>query len=119
MIHHYRPQEIVLPRVRDPRYVGNSISCHKTVHATSDGVLEFGLWRFSGEHVTPVHTGYDEALMLLEGTLTVDSDDGSFEVGPGETLIYECPVPPQRLSSPEGIVAAYVIRRRPDQEPFP
>jgi uncharacterized cupin superfamily protein len=98
------------PRVIDPRYVGDSDSRFERLIASIDGCVETGVWRFRGSHTTPVHTGYDEVLVILEGELEIQSADGDLVVRAGEVVFYEPPIAPQRLSSPDGILAAYVIR---------
>jgi uncharacterized cupin superfamily protein len=98
------------PRVVDPRYVGDSDSRFERLIASIDGRVETGVWRFRGFHTTPVHTGYDEVLVILEGELEIQSADGDLVVRTGEVVFYEPPIAPQRLSSPDGILAAYVIR---------
>ena len=82
--------------------------------STSAGRLDTGVWRFQGSHETPVHTGYDEILLILEGELTIESADASVVATAGDVVIYEPPIAPQRLSSPGGILAVYVIHSHAD-----
>ena len=110
-IRHLRPAEVDPPLVVDPRYPGDSESRHGTVYATCDGVLEVGVWRLDGSHTTPVHEGYEEVLVLLEGALHVECEGTRFEVEPGGVLVYDCPVPPQRLTG-RSALALYVMRHR-------
>jgi mannose-6-phosphate isomerase-like protein (cupin superfamily) len=110
-IQHLRPAEFDPPLVVDALYPGDSDSRHGTVYATPDGVLEVGVWRLDGSHTTPVHEGYEEVLVLLEGALHVECEGTNFEVVPGEVLVYDCPVPPQRVTG-RSAVALYVMRHR-------
>lgn len=115
-IQHVRPAEIDPPLVVDARYPGDSASRHGTVYATADGVLEVGVWRLDGSHTTPVHEGYEEVLVLLEGALRVECEGRSFEVEPGGVLVYDCPVPPQRVTG-RSALALYVMRHRTPAAP--
>jgi mannose-6-phosphate isomerase-like protein (cupin superfamily) len=120
VIVHLKPGELELPRVVDPRYVGDSVSKYHVFYESADGLLQLGFWDFQGVHATPVHDGYEEVLVVLTGTLTVECDGVARNVGPGEVLVYDCPIPSQRLSSPGGITAAYVMRHRtPPGRPAP
>jgi mannose-6-phosphate isomerase-like protein (cupin superfamily) len=115
VIRSLRPEEVELPRVVDPRYVGESVSKYRSVYASADGALELGFWDFHGEHTTPVHEGYEELLVVLSGTLHVKCEGTTYELGRGELLVYDCPIPSQHLSAPEGVIAAYVMRHRDDR----
>ena len=112
MIRHFKPADVELPRIVDPRYVGDSISKYRSTFTSEDAALELGFWDFRGEHTTPVHEGYEEVLVVQSGTLTVECDGATYEVSAGELLVYDCPIPPQALSSAEGVRAVYVMRHR-------
>jgi quercetin dioxygenase-like cupin family protein len=112
VIHHFRPSALELPRVVDSRYVGDSTSKYETAYASGDGALELGFWDFRGGHTTPVHEGYEEALVVLSGTLRVECEGETYAVETGDVLVYDCPIPPQELSADDGIRAAYVMRYR-------
>jgi quercetin dioxygenase-like cupin family protein len=112
LIHYFKPPLEELPRVVDPRYVGPSLSRFRAIYESSDRVLEVGLWDFTGEHTTPIHEGYEEVLIVLSGVLTISCAGETFVVSAGEILVYDCPIPPQRITAAGGATAAYVIRHR-------
>jgi mannose-6-phosphate isomerase-like protein (cupin superfamily) len=112
VIRHFRPTDVELPRVVHPRYVGDSVSKHRSTFTSEDGALELGFWDFRGEHTTPVHEGYEEVLLVQSGTLTVECEGSTYHVSAGDLLVYDCPIPPQALSSAEGVRAVYVMRHR-------
>jgi mannose-6-phosphate isomerase-like protein (cupin superfamily) len=98
--------------VLDSRYVGDSCSKHDLAWASADGTLELGFWDFRGSHTTPVHEGYEEVLVLLSGSIGFECDGERYDVAVGDVVVYDCPIPPQRLSSPGGATAAFVMRHR-------
>jgi quercetin dioxygenase-like cupin family protein len=111
MISLIRHADIDLPRVVDPAYRGRSDSRFRVTYTSPDRNLFCGLWTFSGEHVTPVHDGYTELLTIIGGTLEIECDDRSYVAVPGDVVVYECPVPPQRLRARGLVRASFVIRR--------
>jgi mannose-6-phosphate isomerase-like protein (cupin superfamily) len=113
VIHHFRPSLQELPLVVGSRYVGDSTSRYKTTYASGDGALKLGFWDFRGAHTTPLHEGYEEVLVLLAGTLSVECEGRTYAVAAGDVVVYDCPIPPQALSSADGVSAAYVMRHRP------
>ena len=116
MIYHVKATSVELePVPDDDEHEGPATSAYGTVYTSGDNVLHVGLWEFDGEQRTKpssgVEEGYEEVIVLVEGSLTVECDGGTYELGPGDVIIYDCPIGAKRLSS-AGFKAVYVIRYR-------
>lgn len=116
VIHHFKAGEVELePVPDDAEHTGPATSAYRSVYATGDGVFHLGFWEFDGEQRTmptnEVEDGYEEIVILLEGSLTVECDGGTYELGPGDAIVYDCPIGAKQLRS-SGFKAAYVVRYR-------
>jgi hypothetical protein len=120
VIYHFRNDAIELePVLDDDQHEGPATSAYRSVYTSSDNAVHLGFWEFQGEQRTKpengAEEGYEEVVVLLEGSLTIECDGGTYELGPGDAIVYDCPVGAKRLTSP-GFKAAYVIRYREPQQ---
>jgi uncharacterized cupin superfamily protein len=120
MIYHFKGDQLELePVPDDDQHEGPARSAYRSVYESGDGTLHLGFWDFDGEqHTKPpngVEDGYEEVVILLEGELTIDSDGETYQLGPGDAIVYDCPIGAKRLRS-SGFRAAYVIRYRESGE---
>ena len=120
MIYHFKGGAIELePVPDDAEHEGPARSAYRSVYVSGDEAVHLGFWEFEGEQWTkPTHgveDGYEELLILLEGSLTVACDGASYELGPGDAIVYDCPIGAKHLRSP-GFKAAYVVRYRQEVE---
>lgn len=116
MIYHLRGDTITLePVPDDAEHEGPATSAYRSVYVSADRAVHLGFWEFEGEQSTKpangIEDGYEEILILLEGQLVIDCDGATYQLQPGDAIVYDCPIGPKRLRSP-GFKAAYVVRYR-------
>jgi len=99
------------PLATDDGHSGDARSALATVYTSGDGAVEVGLWEFSGEQHAVAQDGYEEAVILLEGSVEIECDGATYSLGPGDMIVYDCPIGAKELRSP-GFRAAYVVRYR-------
>lgn len=120
MIYHFNGDGIELePVPDDTEHEGPAQSAYRSVYVSSDHAVHLGFWEFEGEQWTKpangVEEGYEELLILLQGSLTVECDGATYELAPGDAIVYDCPIGAKHLRS-SGFKAAYVIRYRQEAE---
>jgi uncharacterized cupin superfamily protein len=112
VIVHIKGNDVQLePVPNDDGHEGDAVSAFGSLYESADGAVHVGMWDYEGELTTIPQEGYEEILILLEGSLDVECDGGSYSLSPGDVLIYDCPIGGKRLRSP-GAKIAYVIRYR-------
>ena len=112
MIVHVKGSETTLePVPDDDGHSGDATSAYRTLFSTSDDALELGMWEFSGEQRTIPQDGYEEIVIVLEGSVEITCDGETYSLTPGDALVYDCPIGGKIIRSP-GFKAAYVVRHR-------
>lgn len=113
MIIHIRGAETTLePVPNDEGHSGDAISKYGTLYSSGDGAVEVGLWEFEGEQHAADQDGYEEVVIVLEGSVEIECDGGTYALQAGDVIIYDCPIGPKQLRSPDGFRAAYIVRYR-------
>jgi len=113
VIHHIKGREKELdPVADDDGHWGDAQSAYGTLFASGDESVEVGLWQFEGEQHTAPQDGYEEVIVVLEGSATIECDGGSYDLTAGDVLIYDTPIGGKRIHAPDGFRAAYVVRYR-------
>jgi uncharacterized cupin superfamily protein len=113
MIVHIRGADVALEQVEKKngeKQTGMSAWGNLWVHP--DGVLETGLWEFQGEEEQAAIDGYEEVVVMLEGSLHITCEGQEYTLTPGDLFIMDCPVGPMTFRS-DGAKSAFVVRRRP------
>lgn len=121
MIHHIRAKSLHPEAVPDDdEHYGPAKSAYETVFTSADKEVIVGVWNYEGEQFTRprlgLEQGYEEILVLTDGSLEVECDGATYELRAGDAIIYDCPVGAKHLRSPEGFKGVYVVhyRRQPD-----
>ena len=113
MIVHIKGAEATLePVADDEHHSGDAVSAYGTPYSSGDGAVEVGLWEFKGEQSAAEQDGYEEVVIVLEGTVEIECDGRTYPLGAGDVIVYDCPIGPKRLRSEGGFRAAYVVRYR-------
>jgi uncharacterized cupin superfamily protein len=102
------------PVADDDGHWGDAVSSYGTLYASDDEALQLGLWEFRGEQGTASQDGYEEIVIVLEGSVEIECDGATYRLGAGDVIVYDCPIGGKRLRSPDGFRAAYVVRYRSD-----
>ncbi len=112
VIVHIKGSEVRLePVPDDDGHAGDATSAYGALYSSSDGAVEVGFWEFDGEQTAASQDGYEEVVVVLEGSVEIECDGATYELGPGDVIVYDCPIGGKRLRSP-GMKAAYVVRYR-------
>jgi uncharacterized cupin superfamily protein len=113
MIVHMRGAETTLDPVPDDEgHWGEATSSYGTLYASGDEALQLGLWEFRGEQHTTQQDGYEEVVVVLEGSVEIECDGETYRLEAGDVIVYDCPIGGKRLRCAEGFRAAYVVRYR-------
>jgi uncharacterized cupin superfamily protein len=116
LIVHIKGSEVELEPVADDEgHSGPATSAYGTLYSSDDGALEVGYWTFEGEQRTTDQDGYEEVVVIVAGSAEIDCDGQTYTLGPGDVIVYDCPIGGKRIRSPEGFRAAYAIRYRPKE----
>jgi uncharacterized cupin superfamily protein len=119
VIFHIKGSDVTLePVPDDDSHEGDAMSAYGTLYASGDRAVEVGLWEFKGEQRASEQDGYEEVVVCLEGSVEIEVDGGTYALGPGDVIVYDCPIGAKQLRSPSGFKAAYVVRyRQPENLP--
>jgi quercetin dioxygenase-like cupin family protein len=113
MIVHIRGADAKLEPVPDDEgHWGDATSAYGTLYTTRDEALEVGLWEFVGEQRTAPQDGYEEVVVVLDGSAEVECDGETYRLTAGDIIVYDCPIGGKRIRSDGAFRAAYVVRYR-------
>jgi uncharacterized cupin superfamily protein len=113
MIVHLKTADAKLEPVPDDgQHSGAAVSAYGTLWSSRDGAVEVGLWEFEGEQHAAAQDGYEEVVIVLEGSVEIECDGGTYGLEKGDVIVYDCPIGPKQVRSPGGFKAAYVVRYR-------
>jgi uncharacterized cupin superfamily protein len=113
MIIHLKTAEAQLqPVPDDEHHSGVAVSAYGTLWSSRDGAVEVGLWEFEGEQQAAEQDGYEEVVIVLEGSVEIECDAATYALEKGDVIVYDCPIGPKHVRSPGGFKAAYVVRCR-------
>jgi quercetin dioxygenase-like cupin family protein len=90
---------------------GDARSELATTYTSGDERVQVGLWRLSGHMGAEPQDGYEEVLVLLEGSLRVALDRAVYDLEAGDVLVYDCPIGAKELDTP-GALVHWVVRYR-------
>jgi uncharacterized cupin superfamily protein len=112
VIVHIKSSEARLEQVaEDNGHLGAARSAYGTLYASGDGAVEVGLWEFEGEQEAAAQDGYEEVVVVIDGSVEIECNGGIYVLEPGDVIVYDCPIGRKHLRSP-GFKAAYVVRYR-------
>jgi uncharacterized cupin superfamily protein len=95
----------------DPSHVGTMTNRWSDDYESEDGLVELGYWEFEGEMWTPAWDGYELAIIVLEGSATLESDGTVYALESGDVLMQDCPIP-EKIWRSEGVKAVWMRRWR-------
>jgi quercetin dioxygenase-like cupin family protein len=95
----------------DPNHRGEFSSRYATVYESADRVVQAGFEELSGDITAAPADGFEEIVVVLEGTAEIECSGVTHRVRPGDVIVQEHPIGVKRLRT-EGLKTAYVIRYR-------
>jgi uncharacterized cupin superfamily protein len=95
----------------DPSHSGEFSSRYATVFQSADGALQVGFEELSGDITAAPADGFEEIVVVLEGTAEIERGDQTFHVGSGDVVVQDHPIGAKSVLT-AGLKTAYVIHRR-------